>query len=90
MPARLQELTFARRAARRVRAGFEGATVLSRELETAHALRGRAALFLEVHPNPDHAPCDGLCQLRIEDFDRLLEQVGAIAAVVSPEGDARV
>ena len=59
-------------------------------LARAAVAAGADALFVEVHPNPDHAPCDGLCQLRIEDFDRLLEQVGAIAAVVSPEGDARV
>lgn len=51
-PARLQELTFARNAARRVRADHAGARVLSREIETAHALRDRAGVFLEVHRVP--------------------------------------
>jgi 3-deoxy-D-manno-octulosonic acid (KDO) 8-phosphate synthase len=43
-----------------------------------------------VHPEPDRAPCDGLCQLRIEDMDRLLAHIHAIAAVVSPSGEAKV
>ena len=51
---------------------------------------GIEALFIEVHPEPDRAPCDGPCQLRIEDVDRLLPQVQAIAAMVPPSGDARV
>lgn len=55
IPARLQELTFARRAARRVLEGFADATVLTRELETAHALRGRSAVFLEIHRVPGGA-----------------------------------
>jgi 2-dehydro-3-deoxyphosphooctonate aldolase (KDO 8-P synthase) len=51
---------------------------------------GVDALFIEVHPEPDRAPCDGLCQLRIEDMDRLLAQIQDIAAVVPPNGDAKV
>jgi 2-dehydro-3-deoxyphosphooctonate aldolase (KDO 8-P synthase) len=51
---------------------------------------GIEALFIEVHPEPDRAPCDGPCQLRIEDVDRLLPQVQAIAAMVPPSGDAKV
>jgi 2-dehydro-3-deoxyphosphooctonate aldolase (KDO 8-P synthase) len=45
---------------------------------------GVDALFVEVHPDPDRAPCDALCQLRIEDLDRLLTDVCAIADVVPP------
>jgi len=59
VPARLQELTFARNAALRVRALSvvnEGARVLSREAESAHSLlRGRAPhkrVYLEVHRVP--------------------------------------
>ena len=52
LPARLQELTFGRRAARRVRAAYAGARVLSREVESAHALRDRPRLFLEMHRVP--------------------------------------
>ena len=51
---------------------------------------GVDALFIEVHPEPDCAPCDGLCQLRIEDMDRLLTQVEAIAAAVPLSGDAKI
>lgn len=56
LPARLQELTFARNAALRVAAGGGRARVLSREAESAHALlRGRSPhprVFLEVHRVP--------------------------------------
>ena len=64
VPARLQELTFARNAARWVRKHRPGADVLSRELETARSLvrssrrsglkRGgeRGKVFLEVHRVP--------------------------------------
>ena len=51
---------------------------------------GVDALFIEVHPEPDRAPCDGLCQLRIEDLDRLLAQIQSIAEVVSPSRDTKV
>jgi len=49
---------------------------------------GVDALFIEVHPDPERAPCDGMCQLRMEDLDRLLAQVSAIAAVMGTHGDA--
>ncbi len=55
LPARVQELTFARAAARAVRAGPAGAFVLSRELETARLLAGRPGVFLEVHRVPGGA-----------------------------------
>lgn len=51
-PARLQELTFARRAARAVERNHKGARALCREVETAHALGGRAGVFLEIHRVP--------------------------------------
>jgi 2-dehydro-3-deoxyphosphooctonate aldolase (KDO 8-P synthase) len=53
-------------------------------LARAAVAAGVDALFVEVHPDPDRAPCDGLCQLRIEDLDRLLAVLSAIAAVVPP------
>lgn len=57
LPARIQELTFARNAARRVRAGFEDAHVLSREAETGRALvsAGHPRTFIEVHRVPGGA-----------------------------------
>jgi 2-dehydro-3-deoxyphosphooctonate aldolase (KDO 8-P synthase) len=39
---------------------------------------GIDALFVEVHPDPARAPCDGACQLRTEELDRLLREVCAI------------
>ena len=55
VPARIQELTFARNAARHVRECHAGAWVLSREIETARALTeagGSADVFLEIHRVP--------------------------------------
>jgi len=53
-PARLQEQTFARGAAKRVLAKFAGARVISREVETAlFLLRAkREDVFLEIHRVP--------------------------------------
>ncbi|MDH3518852.1 MAG: 3-deoxy-8-phosphooctulonate synthase [Myxococcales bacterium] len=47
---------------------------------------GIDALFVETHADPDAAPCDSACQIRIEDLDRLLAEVCAIRAAVA---DAR-
>jgi 2-dehydro-3-deoxyphosphooctonate aldolase (KDO 8-P synthase) len=41
---------------------------------------GIDALFVEVHADPDRAPCDGPCQLRVEALDALVGEVSAIAA----------
>ena len=51
-------------------------------LARAAVAAGVDALFVEVHPDPERAPCDALCQLRIEALDRLLTDVCAIAEVV--------
>ena len=32
-------------------------------------------LFLEVHPDPDNAPSDGLNMLKLEDFDRVVKEI---------------
>ena len=47
---------------------------------------GIDALFVEVHPNPGEAPCDGLCQLTPAALERLLGEVRAIRAALD---DAR-
>ncbi|MBI3324552.1 MAG: 3-deoxy-8-phosphooctulonate synthase [Candidatus Omnitrophica bacterium] len=39
-------------------------------------------LFLEVHEDPDHAPCDGPNMLRLADLPGLLEEVVALWTVV--------
>ncbi len=39
---------------------------------------GVAGLFLEAHPDPDNAKCDGPSALPLEKLKPLLEQVKAI------------
>jgi 2-dehydro-3-deoxyphosphooctonate aldolase (KDO 8-P synthase) len=47
-------------------------------LARAAVATGIDALFIEVHPDPDTAPCDGPSQIRPEDLDTLLRDVRAI------------
>ena len=47
-------------------------------LARAAVAAGVDALFVEVHQDPDRAPCDGQCQIRIEALDRLVGEVCAI------------
>ena len=54
-------------------------------LARAAVATGVDALFVETHPEPDAAPCDGPCQLRIEDLDRLLADVCAIQDALAPQ-----
>ena len=44
---------------------------------------GCDGIFLEVHANPDHAPCDGPNMLKLADLESLLIDVKAIATIVS-------
>jgi 2-dehydro-3-deoxyphosphooctonate aldolase (KDO 8-P synthase) len=48
---------------------------------------GIDALFVEVHPEPDRAPCDAASQIDFEALDRLLAEVRAIQAGLG--GDPR-
>jgi 2-dehydro-3-deoxyphosphooctonate aldolase (KDO 8-P synthase) len=50
---------------------------------------GVDALFIEVHPDPERAPCDGPCQLQVSDLDRLLGEVCAIRGAVSGRRSAK-
>lgn len=43
---------------------------------------GLAGLFLESHPNPDEAKCDGPCALPLDKLKEFLEQMKAIDALV--------
>jgi len=51
-------------------------------LARAAVALGIDALFVEVHTDPETAPCDGACQIRIQDLDRLLSEVCAIQAAL--------
>ena len=42
---------------------------------------GVAAVFLEVHQDPDHAPSDGPNMLKLKDFPALLDELVAIDAI---------
>ncbi len=55
-------------------------------LARAAAAAGCDALFLEVHPNPEKALCDGPNQWPLEELPALLEPVLAIDRVVRGEG----
>jgi len=43
---------------------------------------GADGLLIEVHPNPDRALSDGMQSLRPEEFDHLMDEIRAIAAVL--------
>jgi 2-dehydro-3-deoxyphosphooctonate aldolase (KDO 8-P synthase) len=51
-------------------------------LARAAVALGVDALFIETHPDPENAPCDGACQIRLEDLDRLLDEVCAIRSAL--------
>lgn len=51
-------------------------------LARAAVALGVDALFVETHPDPDNAPCDGACQIRLGDLDRMLEQVRSIRSAL--------
>jgi 2-dehydro-3-deoxyphosphooctonate aldolase (KDO 8-P synthase) len=43
---------------------------------------GIAGLFLEAHPDPDTALCDGPCALPLDDLKPFLEQIKAVDDLV--------
>lgn len=51
-------------------------------LARAAVATGVAAVFLEVHQDPDHAPSDGPNMLKLEDLPSLLKDLMAIDAIV--------
>jgi 2-dehydro-3-deoxyphosphooctonate aldolase (KDO 8-P synthase) len=51
-------------------------------LARAAVAAGVAAVFMEVHENPDRAPSDGPNMVKLKDFPALLEQLVEIDAVV--------
>jgi 2-dehydro-3-deoxyphosphooctonate aldolase (KDO 8-P synthase) len=51
-------------------------------LARAAVATGCDALFMEIHPDPDHAPSDGPNMLRIDDLPALLAQVTQIDHIV--------
>lgn len=52
------------------------------DLAKAGVSQGIAALFLETHPNPDQAKCDGPCALRLTQLKPFLEQMKTLDTLV--------
>lgn len=52
------------------------------DLALAGMSQGLAGLFLEAHPDPNQAKCDGPCALRLEQLKPFLERVKAIDSLV--------
>ncbi|MEQ5837623.1 3-deoxy-8-phosphooctulonate synthase [Marinobacter sp. R17] len=52
------------------------------DLARAGMSQGLAGLFLEAHPDPDNAKCDGPCALRLKQLEPFLKQVKAIDDLV--------
>jgi 2-dehydro-3-deoxyphosphooctonate aldolase (KDO 8-P synthase) len=52
------------------------------ELALAGMSQGLAGLFLEAHPDPDNAKCDGPCALRLDRLEPFLARVKAVDDLV--------
>lgn len=52
------------------------------DLAKAGISQGLAGLFLEAHPDPDHAKCDGPCALRLDKLEPFLAQLKALDELV--------
>jgi len=52
------------------------------QLARAGMSQGLAGLFLEAHPDPDKARCDGPCALRLSQLEPFLAQVKAVDELV--------
>jgi 2-dehydro-3-deoxyphosphooctonate aldolase (KDO 8-P synthase) len=59
-------------------ASSDGDRTMVAPLARAAVAVGLDAIFVEVHPTPDSAPCDGPSQLGYQDFERLLTEVRAV------------
>ncbi|MDA0689656.1 MAG: 3-deoxy-8-phosphooctulonate synthase, partial [Proteobacteria bacterium] len=55
------------------------------ELAKAGISQGIAGLFLEAHPDPDQALCDGPCALRLEVLEAFLAQLKALDELVKSQ-----
>jgi len=52
------------------------------DLALAGMSQGLAGLFLEAHPDPDQAKCDGPCALRLSQLEPFLARVKAVDDLV--------
>ncbi len=59
-----------------------GRRALAAQLARAGISQGIAGLFLEAHPDPDKAKCDGPCALPLQALEPYLEQMQAVDQLV--------
>ena len=52
------------------------------DLAKAGMSQGLAGLFLEAHPDPEHAKCDGPCALRLDKLEPFLSQLKQLDTLV--------
>lgn len=52
------------------------------QLARAGMSQGLASLFVEAHPDPDQAKCDGPCALRLDKLEAFLQQIKSIDELV--------
>lgn len=52
------------------------------ELSLAGLSQGLAGLFIEAHPNPETALCDGPCALRLDKLEPFLERMDAMDTLI--------
>ena len=60
----------------------DGRRALVAQLSRAGLSQGIAGLFLEAHPNPDEAKCDGPCALPLDKLEPYLAQMQAVDQLV--------
>ena len=60
------------------------------KLAKAGVAVGIAGLFLEAHPNPDEAQCDGPSALPLQQLESFLEQVKAVDVLVKSQPDLSI
>ena len=64
-----------------------GDRALAPPLARAAVAAGVDGVFMEVHPNPDQALCDGPNSIKLTDFPALLRSLDALDRVVKDEAD---
>ena len=60
------------------------------KLAKAGMAMGIAGLFLESHPDPDQALCDGPSALPLEQLEPFLEQVKAIDVLIKAQPELTI
>jgi 2-dehydro-3-deoxyphosphooctonate aldolase (KDO 8-P synthase) len=60
------------------------------ELGRAGMSQGIAGLFLEAHPDPDNAKCDGPCALPLDKLKPFLQQMKAVDELVKNFSDLKI